>query len=108
MEEGVNDPFADERIVVSSMGERKQKMMDMGDLFIALPGGIGTLDEIGDVLTAVSLRKKKAKVILCDFGGFYEPFGNLIATMKENGYIPDPWIAEPIYAKDISKILEYL
>lgn len=105
---GVEDPHSDMKIDVETMGERKQNMIDMCNLFIALPGGIGTLDEIGDVLTAVSLGHKEAKMILCDFEGFYSSFGEIIKTMKKHGYISDPWNAEPIYAKSLSEIEPYL
>ena len=101
---GVDDPHSDERISVPTMGVRKDKMIEMSDLFIALPGGIGTLDEIGDILTTVSLRRKKARLILCDFDGFYSSLKDLLGKMKEIGYISSPWNAEPIYAKSLSEI----
>ncbi len=101
---GIADPHSDTHIGVKTMGERKQLMIEMSDLFIALPGGIGTLDEIGDVLTTVSLRHKKATMVLCDFDGFYSSLESLIGTMKEKGYIASPWNAEPIYAKALADI----
>ena len=101
---GVDDPHADTRINVETMGTRKDKMIEMSDLFIALPGGIGTLDEIGDILTTVSLRRKEAKLVLCDFDGFYSSLRDLLGKMKENGYIASPWNAEPLYAKSLSDI----
>ncbi len=103
-ERGISDPYADRSIAVSSMGERKETMIAESDLFIALPGGIGTLDEIGDVLTQVSLQKKDARLILCDFDGFYSAFAVLVERMKEDGYVPPSWPAEPIYAKSLSEI----
>ena len=106
--EGIEDPHSDTKIDVETMGERKKNMIDMCDLFIALPGGIGTLDEIGDVLTTVGLGHKEAKTILCDFEGFYSSFADIILTMKKHGYIPDPWNAEPIYAKSLDEIAAYL
>ena len=105
---GVDDPLSDVRYSVTTMGERKDKMIEMSDLFIALPGGIGTLDEIGDVLTLISLRRKSARLILCDFDGFYASLKALLHSMKEQGYIPTPWNAEPIYAKSLSEIESYL
>ncbi len=105
---GIADPHSDTKIDVETMGERKENMIGMCDLFIALPGGIGTLDEIGDVLTTIALDHKEAKMILCDFDGFYSAFASLIETMKGHGYIPDPWKAEPIYAKTLSDVEAYL
>ena len=102
--QGIDDPHSDTRIPVESMAIRKDRMVEMSDLFIALPGGIGTLDEIGDVLTLVSLRRKKADLVLCDFDGFYSSLRGLLDNMKAKGYIPSPWIAEPIYAKDLDDI----
>ena len=104
---GVDDPLSDKRISVETMAERKDKMIEAADLFIALPGGIGTLDEIGDTLTLIALRRKDAKLVLCDFGGFYSALKEMLDKMKATGYIPSPWIAEPLYVKSLSEI-EYL
>lgn len=101
---GVDDPLSDKRISVETMGERKDRMIEMSDLFIALPGGIGTLDEIGDTLTLIALRRKSAQMVLCDFDGFYSALKEMLGKMKEEGYIPSPWLAEPLYAKSLSEI----
>ena len=108
LNQGIPDPYSDERIEVGTMGERKEKMIEMCDVFIALPGGIGTLDEIGDILTLISLRRKEGKVILCNFDGFYEPLGAMLLRMKKEGYISQRWNAEPLLVREIEEIANIL
>ena len=105
---GVEDPHSDSSIHVPSMAVRKEKMIEMCDVFIALPGGIGTLDEIGEVLTTISLNHKKGKLILCDFDGFYQPLIAMLNQMKKRGYIAMEWNAEPLVATDISEVAALL
>lgn len=62
----------DEMIRVETLSERKQRMMELADVFIALPGGFGTLDEIFDVLAAGQLGYHEKKLILCNSRGFYD------------------------------------
>ncbi len=61
----------DELIRVETLGERKQAIMDKSDIFIALPGGFGTLDEIFTVIAAGHLGYHDKKVIFCNTNGFY-------------------------------------
>ncbi|MBS6268172.1 MAG: TIGR00730 family Rossman fold protein [Tannerella sp.] len=61
----------DELIRVETLGERKQIMLDKADVFIALPGGFGTLDEIFTVIAAGHLGYHDKKVIFCNTNGFY-------------------------------------
>ncbi len=107
-EHGVNDPYSTERQIVSTMNERKNEMLNQSELFIALPGGIGTLDEIGDVLTQISLRLIKGRMILCDFDGFYEPLKAMIERMKQEGYIRWAPECDPIYISSVEEAEAYL
>ena len=58
-------------IVTRSMAERKAKMIQLGDAFIAFPGGTGTLEEIAEVMSQVSLKQLKAPCILYNLNGYY-------------------------------------
>lgn len=58
-------------IVTRSMAERKAKMIQLGDAFIAFPGGTGTLEEITEVMSQVSLGQLSAPCILYDLDGYY-------------------------------------
>ena len=61
-----------EFITVDDMSERKTKLVDLGDVFIALPGGPGTLEEISQVISWVRVGKKDAPCILMNINGFYD------------------------------------
>lgn len=61
-----------ELIVTKDMTERKTKMIELGDAFIAFPGGTGTLEEIAEVMSKVSLGQLDAPCILYDLDGYYD------------------------------------
>ena len=81
---------ANELIVVPDMHTRKRLMFEKADAFVALPGGIGTLEELVEQLTWVQLDRHDKPVILADIGGFWRPLLDLLAHMRNNGFIrPD-------------------
>jgi len=67
------------------MTERKTKMIALGDAFIAFPGGTGTLEEIAEVMSKVSLRHLDAPCILYNLNGYYDGLKALLARMIEKG-----------------------
>ncbi len=75
----------DELIVTEDMSERKKKMIELGDAFIAFPGGTGTLEEIAEVMAKVSLGHLDAPCILYDLDGYYEGLRIQLEKMKEKG-----------------------
>ena len=70
-------------IVTEDMSERKAKMIELGDAFIAFPGGTGTLEEIAEVMSKVSLRHLNAPCILYNLNGYYDPLKALLDRMIE-------------------------
>ena len=72
-----------ELIVTKDMSERKAKMIELGDAFIAFPGGSGTLEEISEVMSKVALKHLDAPCILYDLNGYYEGLRMLLARMLE-------------------------
>ena len=67
------------------MTERKERMMALGDAFIAFPGGTGTLEEIAEVMSKVSLRQLAAPCILYNLEGYYDNLKALLNHMMEKG-----------------------
>lgn len=61
-----------ELLVVKTMHERKQKMVDLGDAFIALPGGFGTLDEVFEIATWAQLAIHQKPIVLINVAGYYD------------------------------------
>ena len=75
-----------ELIVTKDMSERKAKMIELGDAFIALPGGTGTLEEISEIMSMVSLGHLKAPCILYNHKGYYSDLQKMLRTMVEHGF----------------------
>ena len=72
-------------IVTEDMSERKAKMIELGEAFIAFPGGTGTLEEIAEVMSKVSLKQLHAPCILYNRNGYYEGLKTLLRHMIESG-----------------------
>ena len=72
-------------IVTKDMPERKSKMIELGDAFIAFPGGTGTLEEITEVISKLSLGQLNAPCILYDLNGYYQPLHQLLQQMITMG-----------------------
>ena len=78
-----------ELIVPADMSERRKVMIEMGDAFIALPGGMGTLDEISEVITykRLSLLGKINKpIMMYNVNGFYDNFFRMLDDMTKQGF----------------------
>jgi len=80
---------ATELVVTENMHERKQLMFDRSDAFVALPGGIGTLEELVEQLTWSQLGRHKKPVIVADIAKFWTPFLTLLSHMKTERFIRD-------------------
>lgn len=97
-----------ELIVTKDMTERKTKMIELGDAFIAFPGGTGTLEEIAEVMSKVSLKHLTAPCILYNLNDYYDGLQTLLRHMTEMG-LSSPERQEGIYfAKDLSEIREII
>ena len=88
-----------ELIVTNDMTERKTKMIELGDAFIAFPGGTGTLEEISEVMSKVSLKQLDAPCILYNLNGYYDSLKALLAHMIEMG-LSTPERQQGIYFAD--------
>jgi hypothetical protein len=76
---------ADELIVTADMHERKKAMFVRSDAFVALPGGIGTLEELVEQLTWRQLGQHAKPVVVANIEGFWTPFLDLLAHMRREG-----------------------
>ena len=72
--------------VVESMHVRKQKMFDLADAIVVLPGGFGTLDETFEVITWKQLGLHTKPIMLIDTNGYWRPFADLIANITLSGF----------------------
>lgn len=76
-----------EFIIVDDMSVRKAKLIDLGDVFIALPGGPGTLEEISQVISWVRVGKKDAPCILMNINGYYDFLEQYFDKMVAEGFL---------------------
>jgi uncharacterized protein (TIGR00730 family) len=83
----VADVEADELIVVDTMRERKRIMESRADVFLALPGGIGTLEEFFEVWTALSLRMHAKPVAVLDPDAHYDPLWQWLDGLRDRGFV---------------------
>jgi uncharacterized protein (TIGR00730 family) len=77
-----------EMIVTDSMHSRKRRMFELSDAFVTLPGGLGTLDETFEMITWRQLDLHSKPIIICDVGGWAEPFLALIDSLVAQGFVP--------------------
>ena len=77
---------AEELIIVPDMQQRKAIMLERSDAFIALPGGLGTFDEIFEVLSTAQLQVHKKPMVLIDSEGYFSTFVPLIARIVREGF----------------------
>ena len=75
--------------IVEKVNERKQKMYDLSDAFIILPGGIGTLNELTDIMTMQQIGETRKPIFFLNTAKFWEIFGQVLVHMQINGFIAD-------------------
>jgi uncharacterized protein (TIGR00730 family) len=99
---------AQELLVTRDMHERKRKMFERADAFVALPGGIGTLEETIEQMTWAQLGRHKKPILLANINRFWDPLCALLNHMKALEFIrPDLWV-EPIVVDHVDDILPRL
>jgi uncharacterized protein (TIGR00730 family) len=97
-----------EMIVTPDMHERKRLMFEHSDAFVALPGGIGTLEELVEQLTWQQLGRHSKPVLLANIDGFWEPLLGLLAHMRATQFIRPTLSIEILKAERVEDILPRL
>jgi len=97
-----------ELIITRDMHERKQKMFEMADAFVALPGGIGTLEELVEQLTWAQLGRHRKPVLLANIARFWEPLCALIDHMRSLEFIRAELSFNLLVADKVADILPML
>lgn len=96
---------AQEHVIVADMHSRKQTMFERADAFVALPGGIGTLEELVEQLTWVQLGRHTKPVLIADIAGFWRPLLGLFEHMREHGFIRPAFEVRYLVAEKIEDVL---
>lgn len=94
--------------VVETMHERKAIMADRADAFLALPGGMGTLEEITEQWTWTQLGIHAKRSAFYDVGGFWRPLSSLVDSMVETGFLTAEHAALVSFGSDLESLLERL
>jgi uncharacterized protein (TIGR00730 family) len=95
----------DELIVTKDMHERKHKMFERSDAFVTLPGGIGTLEEIVEIMTWAQLGRHRKPMVFANIGGFWDPMLSLVSHMREQGFIHRAHLVQPLIIGDVDDIV---
>lgn len=94
--------------VVETMHERKMEMANQADMFIALPGGLGTMDEMFEILAWAQLGIHSKPVGLLNTAGFYEPLMALLDQMERESFLRLNHRTEIVFESDVERLLEKL
>lgn len=95
-------------IVTETMAERKEKLIALGDAYIAFPGGTGTLEEISEVMSQVRLGHNESPCIILNLDGYYEPLRAMLDVMVSEGFLDEESRSKFLFAGDLEEIKEIL
>ncbi len=97
-----------EMVVVPDMHTRKRLMFERSDAFVALPGGVGTLEELVEQMTWVQLQQHTKPVLIADIDGFWRPLLALLDHMRANGFVRPDAEVSTLVADDAAAIVPML
>jgi uncharacterized protein (TIGR00730 family) len=86
----------DELVVTDNMHQRKHMMFEKSDAFVALPGGIGTVEEIIEIMTWAQLGHHRKPIVFGNIGGFWDPMLSLLNHMRDEGFIHTSHLVDPL------------
>ena len=90
------------------MSERKNKMIELGNAFIAFPGGTGTLEEITEIMSKVSLKQLNAPCIVYNLNGYYDSLKAMLKHMIDMGLSSEERQKEIYFAESLEQIIDIL
>ena len=90
-ETGRTSQYNDRVLTCHNLSERKQLMLDESDVFIALPGGVGTLDEVFTVAASYTIGYHRKRVILYNMLGFWDAAIHLLDDLQQRGMVRGRW-----------------
>jgi uncharacterized protein (TIGR00730 family) len=105
---GLDEGGRMEVLVTDGLRDRKAIMDERGDAFVALPGGLGTLEEILEALTLKQLGYHTKPVAVLDLDGFYEPLWRQVQQGIDTGFITPEFLDLWYPAPDVDALLRYL
>lgn len=88
---GLESEQADVVLYTAGLADRKETLLRESDVLVALPGGLGTLDEVFTVVAAATLGEHRKRVVLADVAGCWDPLLALLEKMQEQGLVAPTW-----------------
>lgn len=98
----------DELLVVDTMHTRKHMMFEKSDAFIAMPGGIGTVEEIIEIMTWAQLGHHGKPMIFANLNGFWNPMRDLLDHMAAEGFVHTAHKVRPLFIETVAQIVPAL
>jgi uncharacterized protein (TIGR00730 family) len=108
VDEGCHDELCEELIITQTMRERKGLLEERGDAFIALPGGLGTMEEILEIIVAKVLKFHDKSIVLLNIADYWNPLLEMFASGAEQGFIKPKYLSAIFVAKDVAQAIDYL
>ncbi len=105
---GRTSQYTDVEIPCDNLSDRKQLMMDQADVFVALPGGIGTLDEVFTVAASATIGYHQKTVVLYSMKDFWQPLTDLLDQLQQRGMVRGSWQQFIKVAKNLDELQEIL
>ena len=102
------NPAVEDMRMTETMAERKTMMNELGDLFVAMPGGTGTMEEIAESLAHCNLGLIAGKCVFLNINGYYEPMRTMLDAMVQAGYMAAHERANAVFADSVEELEEYL
>ncbi|THK39758.1 TIGR00730 family Rossman fold protein [Ensifer sp. MPMI2T] len=94
-----------ELVVTADMHERKHKMFERSDAFVALPGGIGTLEEIVEIMTWAQLGRHRKPMVFGNINSFWNPMLELLQHMRDQGFVHTAHLVQPLVIERAEDII---
>lgn len=95
-------------IVTETMAERREKMIELGDAYIAFPGGTGTLEEISEVISLIKLGFMNKPVVLLNLEHYYDPMEAMYRKMVEEGFLEETHLEKIHFSTSVRGTAAYL
>lgn len=101
------DGVTDRQITVN-MDKRKEKMMEMADGMVAFPGGLGTLEEISQAASWVTVGDNTKPVAIYNYRGYYDELKNQLVKMNQAGFLEDLYLNNIYFGDNMDDILQFM
>ena len=108
MDEGIGDDLCDELVVTPDMRQRKALLEQRGDAFVALPGGLGTFEELFEILVGRILGYHDKPIVILNVAGYYDPLVAMLEHGIENHFIKAKAREAYFVATSVGEAVEFL